>query len=300
MFRSVARDWTLVATFLVILIANARVTLAVSLQELIDGATLTVGNSRFVDWQLDSIDATGTPPDLAQIVVTPLAADLSNPGLEFAGNNQLVTSGMNSINLALGYRIERTGGGSFSAHTLEIAGITFGGPGGISYISDELATISGEDVGIAVALANKVTETFELVGTTNIAPKSVLRVTTNIALAGFGESDAINLSKFTQRFSQNGLLGTPGDYNEDGRVDAADYTVWRDHVGAPAFTLPNDTAGGTIGAGQYNLWKSNFGTGGAGAFEQSVTAVPEPATGMLALLMGSLLLRVRRVACFHA
>jgi hypothetical protein len=45
MFRSVARDWTLVATFLVILIANARVTLAVSLQELIDGATITVGNA---------------------------------------------------------------------------------------------------------------------------------------------------------------------------------------------------------------------------------------------------------------
>src|SRR5690606_15721185 len=50
-----------------------------------------------------------------------------------------------------------------------------------------------------------------------------------------------------------------GDYNADGTVDAADYTVWRNNLGAPAGTLPNDTAGGPIGAGQYLAWKANFG-----------------------------------------
>ena len=78
------------------------------------------------------------------------------------------------------------------------------------------------------------------------------------------------------------LLGLPGDYNQDGLVDAADYTVWRDHVGAPAGSLANDVDGGVIGAAQYETWKMNFGmatevSGGALA----TTIVPEPATLLL-------------------
>lgn len=53
-----------------------------------------------------------------------------------------------------------------------------------------------------------------------------------------------------------------GDYNDDGNVDAADYTVWRDNLGT-ATVLPNDPTGGTIGTDQYDTWKANFGAGGA-------------------------------------
>ena len=65
--------------------------------------------------------------------------------------------------------------------------------------------------------------------------------------------------------------GLAGDYNNDRVVNAADYTVWRDHVGAAAGTLPNDVDGGLIGPAQYARWKANFGaTGPVGV------AVPEP------------------------
>ncbi len=50
-----------------------------------------------------------------------------------------------------------------------------------------------------------------------------------------------------------------GDYNADGSVDTADYTVWRDYLGAPAGTLPNDSDGGLIGQPQYQAWRSNYG-----------------------------------------
>jgi hypothetical protein len=63
-----------------------------------------------------------------------------------------------------------------------------------------------------------------------------------------------------------------GDYNGDGRVDAADYVVWR------AGGSPDDTQVG------YNLWRTNFGRGsGAGAV---ISAVPEP--GSLVLLLVSI------------
>jgi hypothetical protein len=77
-------------------------------------------------------------------------------------------------------------------------------------------------------------------------------------------------------------MGLPGDYNEDGTVNAADYAVWRDNVGAVAGTLPNDVDGGVIGAAQYNTWVANFGNSGSGSGNDS--AVPEPS--IVVLLMG--------------
>jgi hypothetical protein len=71
-----------------------------------------------------------------------------------------------------------------------------------------------------------------------------------------------------------------GDYNSSGTVDAADYTVWRDNLGANV-NIPNDTTPGSIGPEDYDEWKANFGaTSGlvAGA------AVPDPATWWLAVL----------------
>ncbi|MEO1495804.1 MAG: hypothetical protein AAFV43_01510 [Planctomycetota bacterium] len=68
-----------------------------------------------------------------------------------------------------------------------------------------------------------------------------------------------------------------GDYNEDGSVDGADYTVWRDRLGAPAGTLPNDTDGGVIGEAQYVTWAANFGALLPGPSQ----AVPEPSGALL-------------------
>jgi len=70
---------------------------------------------------------------------------------------------------------------------------------------------------------------------------------------------------------------TSGDYNNDGVVNAADYTLWADSLGTDN-PLLNDPIGGTIGAGQYTQWKNNFGNTSSG----SATAVPEP-TGLVLL-----------------
>ena len=77
---------------------------------------------------------------------------------------------------------------------------------------------------------------------------------------------AIDLDSYTIRSAGNSLnVGAAGgDYNGDGTVDAADYTVWRNNVGAPEGTLPNDPNGGVIGSAQYETWKANFGSSGGG------------------------------------
>ena len=80
--------------------------------------------------------------------------------------------------------------------------------------------------------------------------------------------------------------GVTGDYNGDGTVNAADYTVWRDNLGSsvtPGMGADgNDN--GVIDAADYSVWKSNFGLTGNAAGSLKGAAVPEPATAVLGLL----------------
>ena len=97
--------------------------------------------------------------------------------------------------------------------------------------------------------------------------------------------------------------GPPGDFNQDGSVDAADYVVWR--------KSPSNFGGDP---GGYNTWRANFGSslgpGSGGALtsaEPLSAAVPEPASVVLCLFaaIGSLVIsrkwgRPRIVAEFAA
>lgn len=71
----------------------------------------------------------------------------------------------------------------------------------------------------------------------------------------------------------------PGDYNSDGVVDAADYTVWRDSVGLPAGSLPNDSTGEAVGPAQYAQWAAQYGSVPAW-----LTPIPEPRSWVLTAL----------------
>ena len=77
--------------------------------------------------------------------------------------------------------------------------------------------------------------------------------------------------------------GLAGDYNGDGTVNAADYTVWRNTLGSTTDLRANgDNTGasaGIIDRADYDFWKANFGThAGSGSDAVANVAVPEPAT----------------------
>ncbi len=61
-----------------------------------------------------------------------------------------------------------------------------------------------------------------------------------------------------------------GDFNNDGAVNNADLTVWK-----------NGFAAGTMTGGDYLTWQRNFGATSAAA---STAAVPEPASACFAVL----------------
>ncbi|QDU91436.1 hypothetical protein Pla175_48640 [Pirellulimonas nuda] len=76
--------------------------------------------------------------------------------------------------------------------------------------------------------------------------------------------------------------GVPGDFNGDGAVDLADYTVWRDNLGAQegGSVLAGNGSGGVVDQEDYTLWKNNFGTGPA-LLTGGVVPEPSPASLLL-------------------
>jgi hypothetical protein len=78
-----------------------------------------------------------------------------------------------------------------------------------------------------------------------------------------------------------------GDYNLNGVVDAADYAVWRDTLGAAvtAFSGADGNGDGTIDAGDYDVWRAHFGqtAGSSSGTSAHFGVVPEP--GNIVLLL---------------
>lgn len=83
--------------------------------------------------------------------------------------------------------------------------------------------------------------------------------------------------------------GLAGDYNNDGKVDAADYVLWRN--GGP---LQNEVdTPGTVNAADYAAWRARFGnTAGSGSGLDGAS-VPEP-TAVALLIFGIAATAMRR------
>jgi hypothetical protein len=120
--------------------------------------------------------------------------------------------------------------------------------------------------------------------------------------------DALNTGKAylnisTTEFPDGEIRGfpvyVPGDFNNNGVVDAADYTIWRDTLGQTGEGLDADfDNSNSIDEVDYVAWRDHFGqnrfTVGSGS--GSAAAVAEPSSLFIALLAAgpALLLRRRR------
>jgi autotransporter-associated beta strand protein len=99
------------------------------------------------------------------------------------------------------------------------------------------------------------------------------------------------------------IVGLTGDYNGNGRVDAADYTVWRNSLGQPVppGTLADGNGSAMIDDQDYLVWRQHFGaiaiaSGSGASFPVEPTAVPEPTTLVLIALAATSGRRLRRYA----
>jgi hypothetical protein len=93
----------------------------------------------------------------------------------------------------------------------------------------------------------------------------------------------------------------PGDYNGNGIVDAADYSVWRDSLGQTGTNLAangnnSGASANRVDQADYTFWAARFGNttpSGAAALGPN-SAVPEPTAVVLMLVGGLALLTAGR------
>lgn len=114
------------------------------------------------------------------------------------------------------------------------------------------------------------------------SPREIKMIGWRTSAGSFGNTivSFIGGSPLQYNFLSDGLYvmakaGVAGDFNSNGKVDAADYTVYRNSIGL--MSLNNRGAGitGPVGPADYAFWKSHFGEGmGSGA--TAGAAIPEP------------------------
>jgi autotransporter-associated beta strand protein len=185
-----------------------------------------------------------------------------------------------------------SGGTTVEAGTLTVSGTAATlGTGNVS--------VTGGVLDIASGVANAIADTATLSITDGMANlgSGINELVAALTLGGmmqdpgtYGSSTSTAMFQLDQYFSGMGIITVPsvgldGDYNGDGKVDAADYALWRSD--------PASYGGDPDG---YNTWRNNFGAmAGSGAGSASSTAVPEPASlTLLALACALMLAGVRR------
>ncbi len=132
-----------------------------------------------------------------------------------------------------------------------------------------------------------------IMATASANPAGVAESIANLMLPAAGTYYArITGADDTIQMYELGLTATtiammlPGDYNHNGVVDAADYTLWRDSLGqsVTAGTGADGNNDGLITQADYDLWRSHFGqtaSGSGSALASGAAAVPEPNVAIL-------------------
>lgn len=121
-----------------------------------------------------------------------------------------------------------------------------------------------------------------LLGSANLTAAGGIESLSDLALNAAGTYFARitgiddNVQLYQLLLSASTLASTlAGDYNLDGIVDAADYSLWRNTLGQMGSNLPADgNRNGRVDAADYALWKQNFGASGSGSV--GFGSVPEP------------------------
>lgn len=183
------------------------------------------------------------------------------------------------------------------------------GDGGWTSLSDQGVDTIGPGIGQSWDEGSNVTSSIVverfLRGETVLAPGEFVSLG-NLFDLGVGSIDNLSLyfsdkqthalEGFVELFTPS--QGLPGDFNNDGTVDAADYTVWRNNLGAADDSALNGNGDGLPGidASDYNLWKTYFGTSvGVTSLLVSQT-VPEPTTiATVGLALAGIVILRRRI-----
>jgi hypothetical protein len=193
---------TLAALALAALAFAAAPVQATPLSDLLNGATITVGDKLFDQWRLigSGLVDTTSQVNLSGIDVTGINDPL-RPGLRFDTGGTLQLNGDNLIDLFFGYRVSVLPGSNRAIRdvSFDFSSGAFGNDGFHAAVEDVLDATGNLLGTIELEASNQL---FSISGSAAFAPQRELQVQKNILLFGFGAADSTALNAFTQQFSQ--------------------------------------------------------------------------------------------------
>ena len=236
---------------------------------------------------MDDIRISDTALDVAEFL-NPFASGLTLAVNTATGEVRLQNDGAAAISLDY-YRLDSPTDGALL--TADYDGST-----GWYSLSDQGVDATGTGYGeswdeaTASALsANLLVENF-LLGDTTLEPGEYRWLGVPVDLQQLGDDLVFQYSEPDGSLKRARVVytteswGLAGDFNGDGTVDLADYTVWRNNLGAADESSLQNNGNGAAGVdlGDYQLWRLQFGQSQSVAL--AATSVPEPTgVGLLAL-----------------
>jgi hypothetical protein len=244
------------------------------------------------------LGGTGYIGTIAHPVNVSLTGDVTTPGraILYPGDINAATGSFPNLTTSPGV-LTIHGNLTFddkSALNMDITGTTVG----TQYdqvISDGTIALNSAALNIALgAFTPDGSETFKLIDNQGAGAIGGVFGSINGVAGPFAEGAAVTLGSQTYHITYAGgtggndvlLLGAPagvpGDYNNNGVVDAGDYVLWR--KGGP---LANEVDNvGVVNAQDYTEWRARFGNPNPGSGSSlGVASVPEPATIVLLALI---------------
>lgn len=178
-------------------------TRAATLDGLLNGASLVVGDVSLHDWELVALNVTAPAgPDLTLIQVNPLNDDPLNPGFELVGNGQLATAGFDSIDLTFRFTVSPlTPGTVIIGNTLNLTGTTFGSPSGIVMVSELVTDLGANELASELVFADNSIPFFLLNDGAAFPAQTQVVIEKNLFVMGLNPADTVGLDAFEQRFA---------------------------------------------------------------------------------------------------
>lgn len=177
--------------------------------------------------------------------------------------------GVTDLDSGLGVRVYQETGGNFAGDETDFnlfdSQFIINGVG----ITNEIQTISADVAGTG----------------------STLTLTLDVEQNGSFQFLAFDDLLITGDLIASGLVG---DYNGNGTVDSADYTIWADNFNSTTELAADGNGDGTIDGADYTVWADNFGN--TAALSSGAFPIPEPSAGLILAGLGLIAARRRRQA----
>ncbi|MEO1495774.1 MAG: family 16 glycosylhydrolase [Planctomycetota bacterium] len=212
----------------------------------------------------------------ANLSVSPSHATVGDSSLRLAAAGTSTSAGAyQSIAIDGGERLRAR------AHSLVPAGDAFDGGSDVAMKVEFYSTLGG-DYGSPAFLGEQILTIADATHELDVwrqnelvvdAPLNAVEARYTFIVDGSGGSQGVG---YLDAASLVAVPALDGDFNFDGRVDAADYTVWRDTLGSPHQLAADADRNGVVEVADYAWWYTAMNA-------TNVTAVPEPTAAWLCL-----------------